>query len=157
MKRNDIIDTERKTPAENARTCIITLCVGFTTIMVVALALGSFFADEQAKQGINYCWSLFGACVGATVLQFVFFTPTIIKRMAYPLRLAAFGVCLYAVLAAVAVAMHWFPVDMAGAWVTFTVSYLFALAVASVFFAIKQKRESQEFDDKLEEYRRNNG
>jgi len=156
MARTNIIDTEKKTPAENARTFVVTLCIGFTVIMVICMALGSVFADEQAKQGINYCWSLFGACACASLLQFVFFTPVIIKRMSYPLRLLAFGICLYVVLAALAVAMSWFPANMAGAWVSFTISYLCALAIASAFFSVKQNRERKEFDDRLADYRRDN-
>ena len=66
MTRKDIIDTEVRTPAENARTFLLTFCVGFTVLMIVCMILGSIFADEQAKQGIMYCWSLLGASVCRT-------------------------------------------------------------------------------------------
>lgn len=156
MTRKDIIDTEVRTPAENARSFLTTLCVSFTIMMVVCMALGTIFAGEESKQGIMYCWSLLGACVCTAALQFVFFTPTVIKRMAYPLRLFLFGICLYAVLAVLAVVMRWFPADMAGAWVSFTISYLVALAVATAAYAAKHRREERTLNEKLNEYRRNN-
>ena len=106
MTRKDIIDTEARTPAENARTFLATLCVSFTATMVICMIFGTIFADEASKQGIMYCWSVLGACVCAAALQFVFFTPVVIKRMTYPLRLLLFGACLYVVLAVLAVTMN---------------------------------------------------
>ena len=153
MLRRDIIDTEMKTPAENARTFLSTLCVGFTVVMVVCMVFGSIFADDGARQGINYCWSILAACAIAAALQFVFFTPALIRRMAYPTRLAIFGICLYAILAVAAVAMNWFPVGVAGAWVSFTVTYLVILAAMTAFFHFKMKRDCRALNEKLAEYR----
>ncbi len=153
MARKDIIDTEKKTPAENVKTFLSTLCIGFTTIMIICMVFGSIFADEGSRQGINYCWSILAVCAIAAALQFVFFTPTFIKRMAYPVRVAIFGICLYAILAVVAVAMSWFPVDMVGAWVSFTVTYLAILAAATIFFHFKAKREYRDLNERLAEYR----
>ena len=79
-------------------------CIGFTVAMIAFLALGTCFADDTAKQGINYCWSILAACVTVPALQFVFFTPAVIRQMAYPARCAVrrlplrsplcIGVCL---------------------------------------------------------------
>ena len=156
MMRKDVIDTERKTPAQNMQTFALTLCIGFTVTMVICLIFGTLFAEDGARQGIGYCWSILAACAAAAALQFIFFTPVLIKRMAYPIRLAIFGICLYAVLAAAAVAMSWFPIDMVGAWVSFTVTYLVMLAGATTFFHFKAKREERTLNEKLSEYRRNN-
>lgn len=156
MTRKDIIDTEARTPAENARSFLATLCVSFTIMMVVCMALGTIFAGEESKQGIMYCWSVLGACVCTAALQFVFFTPVVIKRMTYPLRLLLFGACLYVVLAVLAVTMAWFPIGMVGAWASFTVTYLVMLAAATAAFAVKHRREERTLNEKLDEYRRNN-
>ena len=98
---------------------------------------GTCFADDAAKQGIYYCWSILAVCAAAPALQLVFFTPAVIKRMAYPARLALFGVCLYATLCALAVFLGWFPVSDPGAWVTLTVVYLAILAVLTLLFNAK--------------------
>ena len=156
MTRKDIIDTEARTPAENARTFLATLCVSFTATMVICMIFGTIFADEASKQGIMYCWSVLGACVCAAALQVVFFTPVVIKRMTYPLRLLLFGACLYVVLAVLAVTMAWFPIGMVGAWASFTVTYLVMLAAATAAFAAKHRREERTLNEKLNEYRRNN-
>ena len=52
--------------------------------------------------------------------------------------------------------MRWFPADMAGAWASFTISYLVALAVATAAYAAKHRREERALNEKLDEYRRSN-
>ena len=86
MINRDIIDTDKKTPVENLGQLVKSTCIGFTVAMIAFLALGTCFADDTAKQGINYCWSILAACVTVPALQFVFFTPAVIRRMAYPAR-----------------------------------------------------------------------
>ena len=154
MINRDIIDTDKKTPVENLGQLVKSICIGFTVAMIAFLALGTCFADDAAKQGIYYCWSILAACVAASALQLVFFTPAVIRRMPYPARLALFGVCLYAALCALAVFLGWFPVSDPGAWVTFTVVYLAILAVLALVFNAKLSRETRELNDGLAEYRK---
>lgn len=157
MTRRDIIDTEERTVAENARTFFCGLCIAFTSVMLACMVLGTCFADESARQGIMYCWSIFGACVCAVALQFVFFTPVFIKKMPYTLRLLSFGLSLYVILVGLAVMMAWFPMGDLGAWASFTMIYLIVLAGMSGFFAVRQRREERMLNDRLSEYRRENG
>lgn len=154
MINRDIIDTDKKTPVENLGQLVKSICIGFTVAMTAFLALGTCFADEAAKRGIYYCWSILAACVAAPALQLVFFTPVVIRRMAYPARLALFGVCLYATLCALAVFLGWFPVSDPGAWVTFTIVYLAILAVLTLVFNAKLSRETRELNDRLAQYRK---
>ncbi|RGI67038.1 DUF3021 family protein [Collinsella sp. TM10-22] len=154
MINRDIIDTDKKTPAENLGQLVKSTCIGFTVAMIAFLALGTCFADDTAKQGINYCWSILAACVTVPALQFVFFTPAVIRQMAYPARLALFDVCLYAALCALAFVFAWVPVNNPGAWVTFTVVYLAILAVLTLAFNAKLSRETRELNDRLAEYRK---
>ena len=157
MTRKDYIDTEVRTPAENVRSFLHTLCTSFTTIMVVSMVIVTVFANDEARREIVWCWSLFGSCVCAAALQFVFFTPAVIKRMSYPLRLFLFGICLYAVLAILAVAMSWFPTGTASAWVSFTVIYLVMLAATTAVFTAERRLEQRRINEGLSEYRKNNG
>lgn len=154
MINRDIIDTDKKTPVENLGQLAKSTCIGFTVAMIAFLAWGTCFADDAAKQGIYYCWSILAVCVAAPALQLVFFTPAVIRRMAYPARLALFGACLYAVLCALAFIFAWVPASNPGAWVTFTVVYLAILAVLTLVFSAKLSRETRELDDRLAEYRK---
>lgn len=139
---------------ENLGYLVKSTCIGFTVAMIAFLALGTCFADDTAKQVINYCWSILAACVAVPALQFVFFTPAVIRRMAYPARLALFGVCLYAALCALASVFAWVSANNPGAWATFTVVYLAILAVLTLVFNAKLSRETRELNDRLAEYRK---
>lgn len=154
MVNRDIIDTDKKTPAENLGELVKSICIGFTVAMIAFLALGTCFADDAAKQGIYYCWSILAMCVAAPALQLVFFTPTAIKRMAYTARLALFGICLYTLLCVLAILFDWLPASNLGAWVTFTVVYLAILAVLTLAFNAKLSRETRELNEGLAEYRK---
>lgn len=154
MINRDIIDTDKKTPVENLGQLVKSICIRFTVAMIAFLALGTCFADDAAKQGIYYCWSILAASVAASALQLVFFTPAVIRRMAYPARLMLFGVCLYAVLCALAFIFAWIPANNPGAWVTFTVVYLAILAVLTLVFNAKLSRETRELNDRIAEYRK---
>lgn len=154
MINRNVIDTDKMTPVENLGYLVKSICIGFTVAMIAFLALGTCFADDAAKQGIYYCWPILAACVAASALQLVFFTPAVIRRMAYPARLALFGACLYAVLCALAFIFAWVPASSPGAWVTFTVVYLAILAVLTLVFNAKLSRETRELNDRLAEYRK---
>lgn len=156
MISRDIIDTEKREPTENLAEIVRSICMGFTVAMIALLAWGTCFADA-VEQGIYYCWSILAVCVAAPTLQLVFFTPAVIRRMAYPARLALFGVCFYATLCALAVFLGWFPVSDPGAWVTFTVVYLAILAVLTLLFNAKLSRETRELNEGLAEYRKSRG
>lgn len=153
MLRKEIIDTERATPAENARRFLVTVSAEFTVGMLFYLAFTSAFAAQGAQMELRVCWSMLALFVAATALQLVFFTPTFIKRMSYPVRLALFGVGLYVALAIAAVTMNWFPVEYVSAWVIFDITYLAMLAAATAIAHRKAKRDYRALNEKLAEYR----
>lgn len=135
----------------------VTLSVSFTTIMVIAMAAGSILAPSESQAGIVYCWSIFGACAVAALLQAVFFTDLVLKRAGDAIRVGLFGACLYGALAIVAAVARWFPVDNPGAWVAFTVIYLAVLVALTTVFRLMERRQAREFDEMLEKYRAEHG
>ncbi len=156
MVSKDIIDTEKKTFAENLKELAVFFCIGFTIAMAASMVAAAAFAGNEASQGLSYCWMLLAMCASVSVMQMVFFTTAFIKRMTYPLRVALFGVCLFAVLCAMAFFLGWVPAEEPLAWVTFTVVYLVILALFTVFFTVKLSKEARKLNEGLTEYRRNN-
>ena len=86
-------------------------------------------------------------------MQLVFFTPLVIRRFGYGARIALFGVCLYAVLTPAAAFFGWFPANIPGAWITWTVIYLVTLALLTVLFTLIYRRETKALNEKLERYK----
>ncbi len=157
MIKRDIIDTEKRTLAENLTELTNNVCIGFTVAMTAVLALGTCFADGATKQGIYYCWGILAVCIATPLLQLVFFTPTMIKRMTYPMRLALFSACLYALLCILAILLGWFPTNNPAAWTTFTVVFFAILALLTLVFTAKLNRDTREMNEKLAEYRKSMG
>ncbi|SER67632.1 DUF3021 family protein [Parafannyhessea umbonata] len=152
MTRKDIIDTERKTPAEGARTFLLMVCAEFSVAMIFYLFFTTLYASWGAHLDLWVCWSFLAIALVATTLQLVFFTPLVIKRMPYPLRIAAFGVCLYAVLSAVAVLVGWFPVESPGSWALFTTTFLVTLAIATAAASHRMRQEERTLNEGLSKY-----
>ena len=111
------------------------------------------YADEEARAGIMYCWTIAGAMLLAVVLQLVFFTPLLIRRLNYGARIALFGVCFYAVLTPLAIAFGWFPTELPGAWLIWSVTYVVILALSSLLFTGLYRRETKLLNKQLERYK----
>ncbi len=148
-----IIDSEKKGAGEVVRMLCINFCIAFTIFMVMSMIFGMIFADEAAKTGIMYCWTIAGVMLVAVVLQLVFFTPLVIRRLGYGARIALFGVCFFVVLAPLAAVFDWFPADMPLAWVSFTVTYLIILALLSLLFTGLYRRETKRLNEQLARYK----
>lgn len=150
---NKIIDTEKKDIGEYLKMLTTNFCFAFTIFMLFSMLFGMIFADAEAQTGIMYCWGIAGAMLGAVVMQLVFFTPLVIKRLGYATRVALFGACFYAVLTPLAALFGWFPTDIPGAWITWTVIYVIALALFTVLFTLVYRRETKTLNEKLERYK----
>lgn len=148
-----IIDTERKRPGEVLKMLGINFCIAFTIFMLFTMVFGMIYADAEAKEGIMYCWGIAGAMLVAVVMQLVFFTPLVIRSLGYATRVALFGVGFYAVLTPLGALFGWFPADMPGAWVTWTVVYIVILAFLTVLFTMIYRREAKALNKKLERYK----
>lgn len=150
---NKIIDTERKTPGEIMKMLCINFSIAFTLFMLFSMFIGMIYADEEARAGIMYCWTIAGAMLLAVVLQLVFFTPLLIRRLNYGARIALFGVCFYAVLTPLAIAFGWFPTELPGAWLIWNVTYVVILALSSLLFTGLYRRETKLLNKQLERYK----
>ena len=150
---NKIIDTEKKGVGEYLKMLGINFSVAFTVFMLFTMIFGMIFAGEEARAGIMYCWGIAGAMLAAVIMQLVFFTPLVIRRLGYATRVALFGVAFYAVLTPLAALFGWFPADMPGAWITWTVIYVVILVLLTVLFTLVYRREAKELNEKLERYK----
>ena len=119
-------------------------CVMFSVIMAWFLVMGYLFAGPS--YGLNLTASLMAASLGMAVLQTLWFSEAVFKRLAYPARIAGFGAC-------------GLPVIGACAWLgaaAFVVAYLLILAATSAAYALYYKKAAGSYDEALARYRREN-
>ncbi len=150
---NKIIDTERKSAGDVIKMMGINFSIAFTLFMLFSMIFGMIYADEEAKTGIMYCWTIAGVMLVAVILQLIFFTPLVIKRLNYGFRIALFGACFFVVLTPLAIVFDWFPANLPGAWLIWTITYLVILALFSLVFTCIYNRESKRLNEKLEHYK----
>lgn len=126
-------------------------CIMFTIVMLWFTGMGYLFAGPS--YGLNLTASVFGAAFGMAALQALWFTGAVFKKLAYPARIAGFGVCLLPVLALCAWGGRWFPVDIPWAWVSFAAIYLFILAGMTAGYTVYFKKTAGGYDEALARYR----
>ncbi len=138
-----------------AKQALVRACVVFTAAMVLWCAAGLIFAGPV--EGIVITLSLLFACVLLTTLQVLWFTEAVVRRLAYPARIAGFGLTALPALAGCAAAGGWFPVSNAGAWVTFVAIYLATLIAITAGYTLHYRRTAGSFDAALARYREGRG
>lgn len=130
-------------------------CVVFTAAMALWCVIGLAFAGPV--EGIVITLSLLGACAALCALQAFWFTGAVLARVSYPARIAGFGITALPVLALCAAAGGWFPIDSAGAWITFVSIYLVTLASVTAGYTLHYRRTVGSFDAALARYRKEHG
>lgn len=131
-----------------------TACIMFTVVMVWFTAMGYLFAGPS--YGLNLTASVLGGAVGMAALQAFWFSGAVFKKLAYPARLAGFGVCLLPTLALCAWGGQWFPMDNPGTWIIFVIIYLLILAGITAGYGVYFKKTVGSYDEALERYRKQN-
>ena len=154
---NRMIEKESTTVSQALGGLAKNFCIGFTLLMLFSMIAGMIFASDEARAGIIMCWELAAAMLVAALLQMIFFTPLIIRRMGYLARIVIFGICLYVVLVVCAVFLDWFPAETPWAWMSFTVTYLAAFAVMSLIFTAIYRRNVKELNEHLSAFRGESG
>ena len=88
-----------------------------------------------------------------TFLQLLAFSDRIIKKKRYTFRMVVFAIPFFALLAANAYFLGWFPQESTN-WLIFTVIFLVVFAVMAVGFEIYFRCMGRKYDGLLGQYRK---
>lgn len=127
--------------------------VGLMFTGTVALYLVLCLILGQETVAVAMLWTLLALSVVGTLVQALCFTDLLIRRMRYTWRLLLFCLLFFPMLAAVAWAFHWFPME-GGSWIAFTGIFLAVLAVMTVGFEIYYRVTGRKYDGLLGQYRK---
>ena len=81
------------------------LCISFT----VATLVYTLFDWNKETMRRGWVFEILLLCAVATVLQYLFFSGKVVKRLSYLWRMVIFAVLLLGVVSGCAVAFRWFP------------------------------------------------
>lgn len=125
---------------------------GFTAMMMVFAIISLFFG--QGGISVYFILQIWFVAIVCAVLQGLFFTNIIIKKMHYTFRVILFSVPFLLFLVAVAYFCRWFPVENIISWAIFFASFIFCFVFMIVFFEIYFKITGKKYDGLLNEYKR---
>ncbi len=126
------------------------LCVSFTAGILVFTAFD--FPKETMRRAAVY--EILLICLAATVLQYVFFSGNVVKRLSYLWRMVAFVVLLLPIVAVCAVAFQWFPVGQVENWLVFLGFFLGGYLIVSLIFEVGFRLRHRVYDDALGRYKK---
>ena len=133
-----------------AKRIIVSTCMMFTLFMTIGSIAVIIFTGPQ--YGLVMTLSFLIASLLFAILRGIWFTDKIIHRLAYPARIAGFGVTGLIALAACAWVGNWFPADNIWAWMSFGAIYLVILVGFCIGYQIYFKRTVGNFDNSLRKY-----
>lgn len=126
------------------------LCVSFTVAVLVYTAFD--FPKETMRRAAVY--ELLLICVAATLLQYVFFSGKVVKRLSYLWRMVIFSLVLLPIVAACALAFQWFPADQVANWIVFLGCFLGGYLVIALVFEVGFRLRRRVYDDALGRYKK---
>ena len=83
------------------------------------------------------------------ILQFIFMTDTLIKKMPLTLRIISMFMGVLAIIIGFIFAFEWFPVTEIKAWVMFGVCFIISCAVSTFISLISEKQENKKLEEAL--------
>ena len=84
-----------------------------------------------------------------TAAQNVFLSDILIKNMALIVRNILFFVTVMIALAVFVILFGWFPVNEAGAWIGFLISFAVCTTVSAVFMRLEERAENKKMQEAL--------
>lgn len=125
------------------------LCVSYTVALLVYTAFD--FSKETMLRSRVY--ELLLVCAAATVLQYVFFSGNVVKRLSYLWRMVLFAVLFLPVVAGCAALFQWFPMGRTGSWIVFVGCFLAGYLIIALVFEAGFRLRRKVYDDALGRYK----
>ena len=123
----------------------------YTSSIFIYLCCCLIFHQTQVKTSM--LWTLLLACAAGALIQGICFTEWVFKKLRYTWRLALFCALFLPLLAYIAWAFQWFPME-AESWMIFIGSFWVIFAAMTVGFEMYYRITGRKYDGLLGQYRR---
>lgn len=126
-------------------------CFLFTGMVILYLIFCLILGETTVT--VPLLWTLVLVSAAGTLIQTLCFTQLILKRIRYTWRLTLFCLLFFPVLAVVAWAFQWFPMD-GGSWLVSAGIFLLIFLVMTAGFEIYFRATGRRYDGLLGQYRK---
>ena len=115
-----------------------------------AKAVSTIFALGNKGIALQTLLQFFVSSFLITVLEWMFFTDKIFKKMSLAVRFILTFISIVILIAVFATIFRWFPVNMVLPWVMFLCCFAVCATVSVVLSVLKEKRDNAKLQNALE-------
>lgn len=115
-----------------------------------AKAVSTIFALGNKGIALQTLLQFFISSFLITVLEWMFFTDKIFKKMSLTVRFILTFFSIVILIAVFATIFRWFPVNMVLPWVMFLICFAVCATVSVVLSVLKEKRDNAKLQNALE-------
>lgn len=115
-----------------------------------AKAVSTIFALGNKGIALQTLLQFFVSSFLITVLEWMFFTDKIFKKMSLTVRFILTFFSIVILIAVFATIFRWFPVNMVLPWVMFLICFAVCATVSVVLSVLKEKRDNAKLQNALE-------
>lgn len=115
-----------------------------------AKAVSTIFALGNKGIALQTLLQFFVSSFLITVLEWMFFTDKIFKKMSLAVRFVLTFISIVILIAVFATIFRWFPVNMVLPWVMFLICFAVCATVSVVLSVLKEKRDNAKLQNALE-------
>lgn len=130
----------------------ITMCIFILFGLLIGeyvKGVSSLFALGRTGLRFSSMLQLFGMSVLITLLRALFFTDILIKNMSVVKRTVSMTACIILMIVLFVAVFGWFPMDQAGSWIGFFVSFGICFALSAGITTWKEKAENRRMEEAL--------
>ena len=147
---------DRKTIFEYIGQLFTTFGIMVVIFIVINLIIGSeagsvstLFALGPAGLSSSTLLELLLLALIITIAQNIFLSDVLIKNMMLTIRNILFFVTILAAITVFVILFGWFPINNAGAWIGFIVSFAVCTAVSAILMRLEEQAENKEMQEAL--------
>lgn len=115
--------------------------------------MSTIFSFGNEALGIKTALQFLLAVVLLVLIETLFTTDVIIKKMKIPMRICLMFICIFAVISLFVAVFGWFPTNMALPWVMFIICFAISSAVSTIITAYSEKQENKKLDEALKRFK----
>ena len=134
---------------------ITTLILNIFTLIFgdAAKEMSTIFSFGNEALGVKTAMQFLLAVVILVLIETLFTTDILIKKMKISMRICLVFVSIFAVISLFVAVFGWFPTDLALPWIMFIICFAISSAVSTIITAFSEKQENKKLDEALKRFK----
>jgi hypothetical protein len=118
-----------------------------------AKEMSTIFSFGNEALGVKTAMQFLLAVVILVLIETLFTTDILIKKMKITMRICLVFMSIFAVISLFVAVFGWFPTDLALPWIMFIICFAISSAVSTIITAYSEKQENKKLDEALKRFK----